>query len=85
MCKTFCSNPNCGADLTQLADPPRSPCPHCGATERRVDRAAQEELSFKTQLKTRLKRQGKSKPKIESVAGDDLHRDTGSGTTKSAS
>jgi hypothetical protein len=50
--------------------------------ERHLDRTAHDELSFKTELKTRVKRQGKSKPKIESISGDDLHRQTGKWYTK---
>jgi DNA-directed RNA polymerase subunit RPC12/RpoP len=73
---------NCGADLSHFPDPPRIPCPDCGSAIRFLDRTANEELSVREQVKTRVKRKGKSKPLIESISGDDLHRKTGTWYTK---
>ncbi len=67
----------CGADLTHLPDPPRVPCPRCGSTIRFLARDIQEELSTREQVRVRVKRQGKSRPLIESISGDDLHRNSG--------
>jgi hypothetical protein len=76
MNRNLCSN--CGADVTELPDEPRLPCLKCGGIGRTFTRTAHEcLLTPKETLKSRVKRQGKSKPKIESISGYDLHRKTG--------
>src|SRR5437660_1587288 len=80
MDRNLCSN--CGADVTHLPDPPRLPCSKCGATGRSFERAVHEVLHTHETIKVRVKRQGKTKPLIESVGGDDLHCKTGKWTKK---
>jgi len=54
----------------------RIPCPYCGSTARLFEVVIRDSLVFKSKLGLKGKHSGVSKPFIEEITGDDLHRKT---------
>ncbi|MGD0856397.1 MAG: hypothetical protein ABSA18_11400 [Dehalococcoidia bacterium] len=73
----------CGKCKCELEEEPniapiqRVPCPKCGSTSRNFEVKSSVTITAKSQVSVLGKRQGKGKPFIEQVAGDNLHRKTG--------
>lgn len=52
-------------------------CPHCGSTLRAICVSVQVFIGFREKLRLKGRQDGKKKPVLEQVHGDDLHRKTG--------
>lgn len=54
----------------------RIPCPYCGSSARLFEVVISDSLGFKSKLGMKGKHSGVSKPFIEEITGDDLHKKT---------
>ena len=54
-----------------------TPCPHCGSSLRAIHVSVQETIGIREKLGIKGREDGKKRPVLEQVHGDDLHRKTG--------
>ena len=70
----------CEACGRVLDEPPNveipAPCPACGCNERHVYVTATDSATVRERTRLKAKRPGESRPFLEHVQGDDLHRDS---------
>ena len=70
----------CGEELTEptnLTIENRIPCPKCSSLSRAYSITIKETIHLRDKFGMKAKRGGKGKPFIETVTGEDLHRETG--------
>ncbi len=75
-----CGNPHCDAvfpDLEEGNSSPRKACPNCGSSVRHFGAHLFEPTTLHQKLAVKAKHPGSKRAFLESVAGDDLHRDSG--------
>ncbi len=66
---TFCGS--CGQPVGETS------CPHCGSTLRAINVSVQETNGIREKLRLKGRQDGKKKPILEQVHGDDLQQRTG--------